>query len=644
MPHTARTNLPYPYLRVRHLGERAWEEADSRLAGINTPTQLARRQQRTAAKFRRVFGPMPDTNKDVACRTVKRFSYQGVIVTQIVITSDLGYEISALICVKEGLQGSLPGLVWASGHNEDGSFTANYLKMSLYAALNGFLVLAFDPAGQGCRREVFHDDDDPVFWSPSKQHQSLGASVMLIEDQLARFMARDCVTAVSCLCQQSGVDRDRIGFAGQSGGGLQTYLAIGADPRIKAAVPLQATSSRRGAFQQMQMRDAEQIFYRCWREGLDCHEMGLLFAPKPLRIVSEYGYFDQVDIYRKLLPAYTAAGCADRIEIASTGCSHGLSRSSRETAMQWLNRWLAPPVPLPFEPDWQDYDEFREHLRKELLATNLKSRGILNFCRTQAEKRASRRSGTKFAVARIRHLKGVAAGNGRRAQTENMIVAAGPGHYGKRLAIGSEYSVPFDLIPGTGPARVTAVIADENGRKSDWSKRLIRQCVRTAEQTIAIDVFNCGAVRSDRTDPSAGQSAQRDLYYRKNRRFFDPSVYHAFDAFMAGSSPIGLAMEEIRLVLRHTGLIRRRLVFYGRGWPALSLLFLAPGMSNVTAWHAAGIPESYESLLRRGEMVYGYDYLVPDILKNTDIPLVVRHLRKRGTVCSGFSLNSVVDV
>ncbi len=611
-------NLPLPYLRLRQVGLAGWKAADRRIFRLKTKEDILAYQEGLRKKFCQVFGPLPDTTKIIRFHSGKKFFYQDISVSRVILESEKGYLISGLLFRHQKIKGKLPGIVWASGHSEEASFNEFYLQFSLQAARCGFLVFAFDPPGQGCRREVFLPSDHPVYWSPCNQHQHLGVLSSLAGYQLAHFFVCDCITAVSFLLQQQNVDTSRIGFAGQSGGGLQTYLAMGADTRIKVAVPSQATSTRRGAFQQLQVRDMEQCFFHCWKEGMDHHEMTLLFAPRPVRIVAEFGYPDQFDVYQKLAPIYEKLGFPENIEITSAGPDHHMRRTERELTLSWFIRHLSPASSAIVE-DWSGYSEFVSQIKQEQSKINLREKGIISFCRQVIKNNCRTWKGVS-SLKKIPFLQDSFQGKSCEIlDNTGKLNRIKQGNF--RLIFSPGYEVPVKIWKGRG-RKTIALIVDEKGMDSVWAKRMAKRLKKENSWVLLLDVFNCGRLRTNLKPCRQGE------FLKRSWRYYSPDVYHACDAFMAGVCPVGLAMEEIYSLLVSLKITERPLNFSGRGWPAVSLILLSAHLPRVGKCLVEKIPSSYQELFESGWFWFNINLVIPGILKYTDLPVIISHNKK----------------
>lgn len=612
LPH-GRSERSALHPRLRAIGEVAWRKADGKLAAIRDTRGLTRARAALKTVFAKLFGPLPDPSSRIGFRLGKTRVFQGVAVQQVVLRSALGYGISALVYRKRNLRGPVPGLVFASGHEERASCHPPYAQFCMFAAMRGFLVVAFDPPGQGPRREVFLAGDDPVHWRTTAQHQHLGAVTTLVGSSLSHFFVHDAVTAVSFLCQRPEVDASRVGFAGHSGGGLQTYWAMAADSRIRVAVAIKSGATRRVAFRNGQLCDIEQCPPHAWSLGFDLHEMAALFVPRPLQIIAEPGHVPQGDVYRKLKPIYQRLGHPENLEFRLSTPAHELGREDCDLALQWLGQHLAPTEGIPAGTSWKGWEPFCRGLQRDRSGTDLRHEGILRYCRKEARAARPSLSGTAHAIKGIPILR--EAFRRRRGVLRNvrggMLHQPAPGVYG--LEFGAGDRVPVVVNRGRCRNGVVALVVDEEGRNSSRAKQYRRAAASLSEWVVAMEVFPGGDGHARAEDPGS-----------RKEPWFSEGVQRAMESGMAGHCPIGLALGEIRALLVAPAWSGRPLLLFGRGWPAVSLLLLSATIPHVIGCYLSGIPRSYEMLREAGRFCVDYSGLVPGILKVSDIPIILR--------------------
>ena len=100
----------------------------------------------------------------------------------------------------------------------------------------GYLVLAFDPMGQGER--IYYPDSTKKhsrLSSPDAEHTVPGKQMLLYGDTTTRLQLWDAIRSLDFLAAHPLVDPKRLASTGHSGGGTLTMLLAAADDRLAAA-------------------------------------------------------------------------------------------------------------------------------------------------------------------------------------------------------------------------------------------------------------------------------------------------------------------------------------------------------------------------------------------------------------------------
>src|ERR1051326_5877650 len=121
--------------------------------------------------------------------------------------------------------GRHPAILMQIGHWDEGkTFEENF---SAVFAAKGFVVLAFDPIGQGERLQGYNPVTKSTIVGPSvPQHIQAGGQALLLGQNLARYMVWDAKRVLDYLSSRPEVDSSRMGSTGCSGGGVLTmYIA-----------------------------------------------------------------------------------------------------------------------------------------------------------------------------------------------------------------------------------------------------------------------------------------------------------------------------------------------------------------------------------------------------------------------------------
>jgi len=99
----------------------------------------------------------------------------------------------------------------------------------------GFLVLAFDPIGQGER--IYYPDSTGVHTRLSGgsdgEHTVPGKQMLLVGATCSEFQLWDAVRSLDYLAQHRLADPSRLASTGQSGGATLTMLLAAVDDRIR---------------------------------------------------------------------------------------------------------------------------------------------------------------------------------------------------------------------------------------------------------------------------------------------------------------------------------------------------------------------------------------------------------------------------
>jgi dienelactone hydrolase len=185
----------------------------------------------------------------------------------------------------------------------------------------------------------------------------------------------DVMRLVDYLATRKDVDPKRIGLTGISKGGIETYLAAAADPRIAAAVPYIGVQSFKWSLDNGQWRariatiqdafdaavahagkadnaDFVREFYARVVPGIDGRFDGpamlTLIAPRPLLVVNADSDANTPIAGVRLAvetakPAYAAANAADKLQlIVEENTPHRVNPEAIDAGIAWFVRWLRP--------------------------------------------------------------------------------------------------------------------------------------------------------------------------------------------------------------------------------------------------------------------------------------------------------------
>ena len=252
-------------------------------------------------------------------------------------------------------------------HGTGGS-KANMLALCRKLAERGFIAVAIDAPYHGERKSSKGQNDynDAIVraWRGDGEHPFYYDTVW------------DVMRLVDYLATRDDVDPARIGLIGISKGGIETYLAAAADPRIAVAVPCIGMQSFRWALDQNDWQgrigtiqpafdaiaksagvtNADSAFVKKFYDRVvpgiysefDGPEMLNLIAPRPLLIInSDADNHTPLPGVNKCVAAaqkiYAADHAGDRFfSIIQKNTGHQVKSDSERAAIEWFSKWLKP--------------------------------------------------------------------------------------------------------------------------------------------------------------------------------------------------------------------------------------------------------------------------------------------------------------
>src|SRR6202042_690675 len=151
--------------------------------------------------------------------------------------SQPGFHVTALLYLPASTPAGtkLPAILMAPGHGATGQ-AGDFAFASAFAP-NGFVVLSYDPIGQGERLQ-YPDPTHPgesLASRPTGEHGEAGLQPVLIGEAITKYFLWDAIRGIDYLLPRPEVDRARIGPFGCSGGGTTTALVTALDPRVAVA-------------------------------------------------------------------------------------------------------------------------------------------------------------------------------------------------------------------------------------------------------------------------------------------------------------------------------------------------------------------------------------------------------------------------
>jgi dienelactone hydrolase len=318
------------------------QRADA-IAEIHTVAQMEHRKQVVREKLLEDLGGLPDYTGPLNARNTGQIQSGSYTIEKVIYESQPGFYVTANV-YRPNDPGRYPGVLLQAGHTQEGKLEDQRIAANL--AMKGFVVLCFDPIGQGERSQTYSRQlGAPVAGWSTPEHIQMGAQSQLIGEALARYFIWDAKRSLDYLASRPDVDASHMGAAGCSGGGALTTFIGALDPRLKVVIPACYPSTFQQLFRTLGP-DAEMIIPHTLASGLDTADLVELSAPTPwLLEATENDQFhfrhDGVQlVYQEAKNWYSLYGAQDKVGFLVGPGWHGMPLVSREAVYQWMIRWL----------------------------------------------------------------------------------------------------------------------------------------------------------------------------------------------------------------------------------------------------------------------------------------------------------------
>lgn len=624
---------------LTRLAREAAQRRDAALARLTTAEAIAERQRWVTSTFWKLVGGMPERTP-LNTRSTGNFERSGYRVEKLVYESQPGLMISANLYVPTTGTPPYPGVLFQPGHSANGKAYVQYQRCCQGLARLGYLVLAFDPMGQGER--TYFPGPQPFLTrlDADEEHTRPGRQMLLKGDTSTRLQTWDAIRSLDVLTAHPLVDPNRLASTGQSGGGTNTMLLAAVDSRLAVAA-ISCPNTENVAIADFNSPgstdDAEQNFIGGGPLGFDRWDLVYPLAPKPLLVaVSERDFFgtyspryisNGMQEFAKLQKIYRTMGHADRVRWYSTPLPHGLAYAMRMEIYRWMERWLQPNArSIDVEPETNpEPDEQLFVSPHGSLVTDFGSTTPFLMNRQRQVKR------TPFALdALIRSdvpppaapLKPLAETRYRNSRIEAVEFPSAPGVW-----------VPAWIFrPFKEDAHKPILVLLEPGGRANWREDgLYDQLASEGYVVCAPDLRNQGDLR-----PEFGRGV------RGHADTHNSEEHYAWSSLILGKPLLGQRVTDIRAMLQG---IRSRAEWSGRvvaiaasGFTTVPALFAAAIDKRLDRLYLSGGLLSFEALCQEPDYQQPFGNFVPDLLLHTDLPAIAKEL-----VPSPITLAGAVD-
>ena len=355
-PEDQPRKMLYKYLEAECA--KKFDERRKTVAALKTAEDIKKRQEELRAKFIEALGGFPDRTP-LNARVVGKLEGDGFRVEKVIYESRPDHHVTGSLYIPEG-KGPFPGVLVPCGHSDKGKAEEAYQRISILLAKNGFVVLCYDPIGQGERMQLLDAAGKPII-KGTTEHTMVEIPALLVGWSTATFRIWDGLRSIDYLASRPEVDPKRLGCTGNSGGGTMTAYLMALDERIACAAPSCYITTLERLFATIGPQDGEQNITGQVAFGMEQTDFVTMRAPKPTLIcTATYDFFDiqgSWTTFREAKQIYGIFGHAERVDLIEYPDKHGFSKPRREAATRWMRRWLAGVDDAIVEGDFAVFKE-----------------------------------------------------------------------------------------------------------------------------------------------------------------------------------------------------------------------------------------------------------------------------------------------
>ena len=546
--------VPAEQMMVRFLlaqSNQYLQDARQAMLDRTDPAEIHRWQQSMREWYVQAIGGLPPRDTPLNARITGTIDRDGYRVEKVLLEAQPGHYVTAALFlpVAEAYQPPYPAVLVACGHTRNGKADERYQRGAALLAWNGIAAFLFDPIDQGERIQLRDDQGRPVVWG-TQAHNALGVGSMLLGNNTSQFMIHDAIRCLDYLESRADIDADRLGMAGNSGGGTQTSLVMGIEDRLKAAAPSCYITDFEHWLGRIRERgdvpgDAEQNVAGQLSAGFDHWGFLVMRAPMPVLVCAATEDFFPIGGTRASVElartVFQRLDAAEQLELVETVASHGWHLPLREATVAWMLRWLVGEEREVREPEeLQVLSEAEIQVTPTGQVLDLEgARTVYELNRDRMERLRQQREAAwqehgaamwdeVRRITRIRPLEQLPVPEPRRVAQRD-----GQGYRIEQLVIEPEPGIVLPALAWLpdGDAERVVLWVEEQGKSHEAAIAAIREQVADGAAVLAVDLRGLGETRSE-----------QNLWYggRNGHEGANVAV-----AYMLGRSYIAMRAEDI---------------------------------------------------------------------------------------------------
>ena len=605
---------------------------DAERAKIRTAADLETRNRFVRGKFRQMIHGQPERHalNPVITATHQREGYR---IENVMFQSRPNFWVTGNLYVPAGGPGPFPAVISPCGHYALARMDPEYQFAYLNMVHSGFVVLAYDPVGQGERRQYWNPTTGQAdIANSTDEHSMPGQVLLLMGEDLTHYRVWDGMRAIDYLLTRPEVDPKRIACAGHSGGGTLTLFISAIDERVACAVVNEGGTTHRWPLDirpetRIGPADVEQNFFPAALYGIDLCDLHVAIAPRPLLALIE-DYSPRFNRAAEHIRArYQQFGVPEKFATEEATDPHSWTARLRLASTDWLSRWAYNRPGPSREPDLEAekpdtlYCTPDGSLRYSQRGDTIFS--LISKKQQQLPPAPAKPAGLDEIRKALRYSKSDVALAPRHIVTtqrkgykvEKLEFLSGPGIY-----IPAWVFIPDDAAS----ARRATLYVNEAGKQADGLEfGLYERLARKGELIIAMDVRGIGETKPPHSQPGERRNEFTHL--------FDVETAMTYMTWYMDESLFGMRVADvIRSVdyaLSRADVSGVRAV--GQGAGALWVLYAAALDSRIAEVVSERGLVSYKALAQTDRYTHGADIFVRDVLLRFDLPQVAAAIAPR---------------
>lgn len=628
------------YLAAR--ARTAYEQRNRDLSLLTTADAIRKRQRWARETFWTIVGGQPERTP-LNARVTGRFERPGYRLEKVVYESQPGIFVTGNLYLPNTGAQRYPGVLFQMGHSALGKAFASYQKCCQALARLGYVVLAFDPMGQGER--IAYPDGSGIntrLESVDEEHSVPGKQFLLLGDTASRYQVWDAMRSLDFLASHPAVDVHRLASTGQSGGGTLTMLLACVDERLRAAAVACGNTENFACADfnpPGSTDDAEQNFIGSGALGFDRWDLLYPMAPKPLLVlVSERDFFGTYsprylssgrEEYEKLARVYELLGQPERLGWRDTPLPHSLTYSMRLDIYNWFERWLKNSE-RRIENEPKVAPETPSVLYAGATGSVVRDFGSLRpfdlIKRRAAAVTQAEQSGGWLKTAGLSLVdRQMEMRTLTRTRTAGANIEAMEIHSADRVWIPAWLVIP-ESAASSAPV---LLILDDRGRNAGVREdALYQQLARNGRAVCAADIRGMGDMQ-----PEVGRGSPEYTVSRDSEEDF------AWASLILGKSLLSQRVEDIVALLQaisnESRFAGRRIAVAARGRLTIPALFAFAASSLADSLYLAGGLVSYRNLLETENYQAPLSNMEWDLFRHVDLPALAAQAAPRRVHLAG---------